>query len=95
MVISVAWLKLSFLGISVGSVDIWVLWMGTVVGPLRVLWHILGPRVHPGIVVTSIGWSVLVTLGLWLTWILGNLEITTVFLVLAQAKDTVVTEIPT
>ena len=94
MVISEAWLKLGFSESSVGSVDLWVLWMGTVVDPLRVLWHILGPRVHQGIAVTGVGWSVLVTLGLWSTWILGSLGITMVYLALEQVKGTVVTVIP-
>ena len=36
----------------------------------------------------------LVTLGLWFTWILSSLEITMVSLVLGQATDIVVTVIP-
>ena len=91
MVILEAWLKLDFSESSVDSVG---LWMGTVLGPLQVLWYILGPRVHRGIAATSVGWFVLVTLGLWLTWILGNLGITTVCLVLEQVTGTVVTVIP-
>ena len=94
MVILEAWLKLGFSESSVGSVDLWVLWMGTVVDPLRVLWHILGPRVHQGIAVTGVGWSVLVTLGLWLTLILVSLEITVVYLVLEQVTDAVAIVIP-
>ena len=94
MVISAAWLKLGFLWILAGSVDLWVLWMGIVVGPLRVLWHILGPKVHRGIAVTSVGWFVLVTLGLWLTWISGSLGITMVCLALEQVRGTVVAVIP-
>ena len=78
----------------VGSVDLWVLWMGTVLGPPQVLWRIWGPRVHQGIVVTGAGWFVLVTPGLWLTWILASLEITMVYLVLEQVTGTVVTVIP-
>ena len=84
-------MKLGFSESSVGSVD---LWMGTVLGPLQVLWHILGPRVHRGIAATGVGWFVLVTLGLWSTWILGSSGITMVSLALEWARGTVVTEIP-
>ena len=91
MVISGAWLKLGFSVSPVGSVD---LWMGTVLGPLRVLWRILGPRVHLGIAVIDAGWFVLVNLGLWLTLILGSLGITMVSPVLEQVRGTVVTVIP-
>ena len=94
MVISEAWLKLGFPESSVDSVDLWVLWVGTVLSPLRVLWHILDPRVHRGIAATDVDWSVLVILGLWLTWILGNLGITMVCLALEQVRGTVVTVIP-
>ena len=84
-------MKFGFSESSVGSVG---LWMGTVLGPLRVLWYILGPRVHQGIAATGVGWFVLVTLGLWSTWILGSLGITMVYLALEQVKGTVVTVIP-
>ena len=94
MVISGAWLMFDFSESSVGSVDLWVLWMGTVSGPLQVLWRILGPRVHRGISAAGVGWFVLVTLGLWLTLILGSLGITMVCLALEQVRGTVVTVIP-
>ena len=45
-VILEAWLKLDFLDGSVDSVGLWMLWMGIVVDPLRVLWCILGPMVY-------------------------------------------------
>ena len=61
IVILVAWLKLGFLGTSVGSVDLWIMWMETVLGLLQALWRILDPRVYRGIVAIGIGWSVLVT----------------------------------
>ena len=94
MVISGAWMKLGFLRILVDSVDLWVLWMGTFVGPLRVLWHIWDPRVRRDTAAAGVGWFVLVTLGLWSTWILGSLGITMVYLALEQVKGTVVTVIP-
>ena len=81
-VISGTWLKLGFLGIPVGPVDLWVLWMETIVGPLRVLWHIWGPRVRRGTSVGGIGWFVSRSLGLWWTRILDNLGITMVSVVL-------------
>ena len=89
-VISGAWLKLGFLGIPVGSVDLWVLWMEIVVGPFQVLWRIWYPRVHQGIVVTDLGWPVSRSLGLWLKRMLDSLGIVMVSLVLAQVKGTVV-----
>ena len=91
MVISEAWLKLGFYESSVGSVD---LWMGTVLGPLQVLWYILGPRVHRDIAVTGAGWFVSATPGLWLIWILRSLGIIMVYLVLEQVEGTVVNVIP-
>ena len=51
MVILRVWLKLDFFGIFVVSVG---LWMGTVVGPLRVLYRILDLRAHRGIVAVDI-----------------------------------------
>ena len=63
-------------------------------GPLQVLWRILGPTVHRGIAVIDVCWFVWVTLGLWLTWIVDTPGITIVYLVVEQARDIVVTEMP-
>ena len=71
-----------------------MLWMGIVVDLLQVLWHILDPRMHRGIVARGVDWLGSMTLGLWLTWIVGIPGIEVVSSVLVLARSTVVIEAP-
>ena len=67
--------------------------MGTVEGPLRVLWCTLVPRAHRGIFVVDVDLFVSGNLDLWLTWISETLVRTMVLVVLEPARSTVVTVI--